>query len=166
MFKRKMPTGTEKNYKSTSILIYTAIAAMLLLTTVISQSCDENPNRKHRVSNVLKLRQLVQKTETQKTSSASVLLFFASYHSSETNRDYVKMFANVQGNYRLIAAPIENIRVVLVDTLNTPFVKIKYFGEEHTDEEICNYIGILKRCRFIIYCPEKYFPEKLLPISL
>jgi hypothetical protein len=140
------------------------LAAILMLAAVFLSSCGVETNYKdNQLSSVFPLRQLVQKTETSKTSDGSYLLFFASYHSQESNADYIKMFAKVSGNYRLISVPIEKIRININDSLTTPTLQVRYNGLPKTDEDV--FESWYERC-FIISCPEKYLPEKLLPISL
>ena len=141
----------------------TTITAMLLLA-VVFLSCNEvSDYKENRLSGVFPLRQLVQKKEINSSSSGNFFLFFASYHSSQNNIDYIKMFAKVSGNYRLISVPIEQIRVNINDSLTIPTLQVKYNGLLKTDEEVCS--DLYNRV-FIISCPEKYLPEKLLPISL
>ena len=125
---------------------------------------EQNDYQENRMSSVFPLRQLVQQTEVNKSSTGRFLLFFATYQSHDTKTDYVKMFAKVNGHYRLISAPIEHIRININDSLAVPTLQIRYEGFEQTDEAICN--GGWYKKAFIISCPEKYLPEKLLPIAL
>lgn len=125
---------------------------------------EQSDYQENRMSSVFPLRQLVQQSETTQSSSGGFALFFATYHSQETKADYVKMFAKVSGNYRLISVPIEHIRININDSLVTPTLQIRYEGLPETDESICN--GGWYKKAYIISCPEKYLPKKLLPIVL
>jgi len=163
--KTSVGTTAKKSSKSRLLFRPTTLAAILMLAAVFSSCTNESDYKTNRLSNIFPLRQLVQKTETYKSSNASMFLFFASYHSSESNTDYIKMFAKVSGNYRLISVPIEKIRINVVDSLIVPTLQIRFNGVEYTDEEICNKSSWIDAA-FIISCPEKYLPEKLLPIGL
>ena len=126
-------------------------------------SCNSEPPRERKTS-VFQLRQLVQNTEKNKYSSANLFFLIGHYSSREGTEINVKVFANVEGAYRFIEIPIENIRVVLVDTISKPTLQISYYSQEMSDESVCNNRWSWEKC--IITCSEEYLPEKLLPIEI
>jgi hypothetical protein len=140
---------------------------MKIILTIISfllLSCSTKPNEKFKTSK-LELRQLVKETEHSTNSSASFFLIAGSYNKKEYTTTTVKMFAKVENRYRLIECDIENIRVVINDSLKIPYLEIEYdTNNKYTDEELLNVYYINKT--YIIYCPEQYLPEKLLPLEL
>jgi len=127
-------------------------------------SCQSVEYKKHS-SSVLELRQLVQGIETSKQSNGFYFLIGGGFSSSETTSTYVKVFAKVEGRYRIIEMPIEYIRISIDNTLKTPNIVLEYESRgKMSDEELINRIYMEKI--FVINCPEQYLPEKLLPIEL
>ena len=126
----------------------------------------------YEVTSPLKLRQLVNLTETEKSSSGSALVFFATYHSQEKNIDYVKVFADVDGSYRFLEIPLQKIRVKLDSTVSTPYIEIHYHYSSHekinlTNSNICDNNSYWFEIKdYTIVCSEQYLPERLLPIDI
>lgn len=147
-----------KNLKLRSHFLYT------MLSLVFFTSCETMSNKKLKSSN-LELRQLVQETETTKYSSASFFLIAGGYSQSEYKETKVKVFAKVDGRYRLIEMPIEYIRINIDNKLSKPNIVIEYeYTSNFTDDEIVSKEFFEKV--YVINCPEQYLPEKLLPIGL
>lgn len=129
-------------------------------------SCGEyNPDGiyKNRQSSVLELRQLVNSKEQITQTSASFFLIAGSLDSRTETNYSVKVFAKVDGYYRVIDIPIYKLRINIDDSLQKPSLVIKYKNEKLSDSEIVNNYSVRE---YIINCPEKYLPEKLLPIEL
>ena len=139
----------------------------LLLYAFLSMlftNCNPQNEEYHYTEN-FELRQLVQETETVKTTKGRFILFFATYYSSESKTDYVKMFAKVDGNYRLVEVPLHIIRLNINDSITTPIMQVRYIGYgKRTNDDVFDrsWYGEV----YIITCPQKYLPEKLLPIEL
>lgn len=151
-----------KKYKISN---YTAIAlyAMLAVVSSLIFSCSEDV--RNFKSSKLELRQLVQQTETKKTSSASYFFLIASYGSSEVKYTTVKVFAKVEKRFRLIEIPIEDVRISINNKLINPNIEIEYkYHKKLMDEELIN-LGWISKV-YVINCPEQFLPEKLLPIGL
>ena len=148
-----------KDYKETKSNAFYTLLALVLFT-----SCEPMIN-KNLKSSKLELRQLVQETETKKTSYALYFLIAGSYSQSEYKETKVKVFAKVENRYRLIEMPIDEIRIAIDNKLTIPNVEIEYVNnEKYSDEELVS--NRWKTKVYIINCPEHYLPEKLLPIGL
>lgn len=142
---------------------------LLLISIVFLFSCSDDKIKYEKTSNI-KLRQLVNSTETEKTSDGSAFVFFATYHSREEDKDYVKVFAEVDGTYRFIKFPIEDIRIKLDSTVTNPYLIIHYYNYtgKHSDSYILseNSLYDITIDNYTVVCSEKYLPEKLLPIDV
>jgi len=136
-------------------------------------SCADNFNG---TTSPLKLRQLSNTSETEKSADGSAFLFFASYHSKEQNVDYVKVFAEVDGEYRFLEIPMEDIRIKIDSTVKVPYVQIEYTYDAINKQQfsstlVCeaikprNMYARVNIVKYIIICPEQYLPERLLPID-
>ena len=137
---------------------------ILLLTVIIFSSCNEESTTKNRQTSVLELRQLVNRTETTKETYGYYFLIGGSINSTESTETYVKVFAKVDGYFRVISIPIEYLRVNIDNKLTKPNLVIKYYGSKYTDSYVANNFRYINH--YIINCPEKYLPENLLPINL
>jgi hypothetical protein len=137
-------------------------------------SCADNFNG---TTSPLKLRQLSNTSETEKSADGSAFLFFASYHSEERNVDYVKVFAEVDGEYRFLEIPMEDIRIKIDSTVKVPYVQIEYTYDavkkhQFSSTLVCeainprNIYARVNIVKYIIICPEQYLPERLLPIDV
>ena len=121
--------------------------------------------KKSFISSKFELRQLVKETENKKESSGVFFLIGGSFHSEELNETKVKCFAKVDGSFRIIEMPIEDIRIRIDNKLKKPNIQVKY--EDYNkleDEKLLNEFFTYKV--YVINCPETYLPEKLLPIEL
>ena len=147
-----------KNLKLRSHFLYT------LLALVLFTSCEPMIN-KNLKSSKLELRQLIQETETKKSTYASYFLIAGSYSQSEYKETKVKVFAKVENRYRLIEMPIDEVRIAIDNKLKIPNIEIEYINHvKYSDEELVSKSYITKV--YVINCPEQYLPEKLLPIGL
>ena len=147
-----------KNLKLRSHFLYT------LLALVLFTSCEPMIN-KNLKSSKLELRQLIQETETKKSTYASYFLIAGSYSQSEYKETKVKVFAKVENRYRLIEMPIDEVRIAIDNKLKIPNIEIEYINNvKYSDEELVSKCYITKV--YVINCPEQYLPEKLLPIGL
>lgn len=142
-------------------------ACKLVLALVLFTSCEPMVD-KNLKSSKLELRQLVQETTTESKTTASFFLISGSYKSNTEEVITIKVFAKVEGRYRFIDIPIEKIRIVIDNELQKPTLEIEYFyREKATDTEVVDYFNHQSfKKLYIIYCPEQYLPEKLLPIGL
>jgi len=73
----------------------------------------------------------------------------------------------VHGLYRLIEFDFNDARIKIDNSINKPYLYLKYTGSEKVPlgELITNPNWFLVTS-YVIVCPEKYLPEKLLPINL
>lgn len=143
-----------------SIILFAVSLALLAGCTSEFTECSD-------VSEVIELRQLVQATEIEKSSGGQFFFAIASYSSSETKQDVVKMFGNVNGGYRLIEAPLSRIKLFLDDSIKTPYIVLKLDGcysQRSADYFIDN--GKYLIDYYEIHCSEKLLPERLIPIAL
>ncbi len=126
------------------------------------KSTEEDNKQK---SSTLELRQLVQETETKKETYGSYFVIGGSFRQSEEKETTVKVFAKVQGRYRLIEMPIDKIRIAINNKLTKPNIVVEYEARnKQTDDDLISHDWFDKV--YIINCPEQYLPEKLLPIGL
>lgn len=126
------------------------------------------------ITKALPLRQLVNNTSVEKHERGSFFLVAGSYSKTEKEVTKVKMFAGVDGSYRLIEVDISKIRIHIDNSIKKPYIKIAVdqysdmnmrrikTDSEATDATVVSYLlqGIH------IYCSEELLPEKLLPIEL
>lgn len=140
---------------------------IVILVVVLFSSCklEESEEYKYRQTSVLELRQLVNKVETNKETFGSYFLIGGSISSKESTDVYVKVFAKVDGYFRVINIPIKELRVNINNKLVKPTLVIKYWDEKLTDSYVLDYRSYSIEY-YIINCPEKYLPENLLPIKL
>jgi hypothetical protein len=142
---------------------------IIIISLIFFSSCEQSSENTFKYTSVFELRQLVKETENVKTSHGSFFLIGGSYNSDEYSKTNVKVFAKVNGAYRFVEIPIEDIRIVINDSLTVPTLQVRY---KTTHGNILNDDQVLQRwcsCHdksYIITCPEKYLPEKLLPIEL
>ena len=146
------------NYRKCFALAY-VLSALVLFT-----SCEPITSKKF-TSSKLELRQLIQQTETQKVTHGYYFIIAGGFDSYENKITTVKVFAKVEGRFRLIEMQIEDVRIAIDNKLKTPNIEIEYTSNiEESDEELLN--GYYSNKVYVINCPEQYLPEKLLPIGL
>ncbi len=140
---------------------------LLLLIIITLSSCSEKDNGyRKRKSSKLELRQLIKETETTKQSNGWFFAIGGGYSNSEYKETVVKVFAKVEGRYRLIEMPISSVRINIDDSLKKPNIEIEYEDDKIGDEELLSDRYSYKTKVYIINCSEQYLPEKLLPINL
>lgn len=119
---------------------------------------------KDRQTSLLELRQLVNSKEETHQSSGSFFFVIGGYNSSSSVEISVKVFAKVDGFYRVINIPIEKLRVNIDNSLEKPNLIVTYYNSKLSDSNVLDSGWAVQT--YIINCPEKYLPEKLLPIEL
>jgi len=123
-------------------------------------------------SSPMKLRQLANVTETEKSSGGTFVLFFATYHSQEKNTDVIKVFAEVDGLYQFIEIPMALVKVKIDNSVATPYIQIRYSCSgsspvQYSNTQLFDRISIgITLTDYVITCPEQYLPERLLPIDV
>ena len=143
---------------------------LILLVTFSLLSCREYVKNEdelylNRTTKSLELRQLVNSENTNTKSYGSYFLIGGSY-SSKTETDIsIKVFAKVDGYFRVVNIPIENVRVNINNKINKPTLQINYTEEKLTASNLLDNHSYNINY-YIINCPERYLPEKLLPIEL
>lgn len=146
----------------------------LILLSVMLSNCEHVPSKVYE-TNSFQLRQLVNKETVSTKSESSFFLISGSYISETQREETLKVFAKVGDSYRFIEISLEDIRIVINDDLNKPEIQFVYEGYGvHGDKRSSDNTAIEDyRNKYsshvkavTIYCPEKYLPEKLLPIEL
>lgn len=141
------------------------LLAVIIVAVIFTTSC-ERYDASDKITNTMELRQLVKTSTTKESSGGSYFLVVAGFSSSKTKVDLVKVFAEVDGMYRLIEMPLKDIRISIDNSLTKPNILIQYrSSSEYTVNELLSphyYVGKT----YILNCPEEYLPEKLLPIGL
>ena len=140
----------------------------LFAILVIVSSCA--PERTLHEFGPYPVRQIEQSSETTKTNSGWFCVAVGSDEEGESQKDLVKAFAEVNGRYQLFSMPMEDVRIVLSDTIKTPYIKIEYMGYNSSsvfsEQELIS-SGFISNVRlFIIHCHPELLPEKLLSIGL
>lgn len=138
---------------------------LLILTLGITLlSCKDE--KKYFFSDEIKLRQLVKETKTEKYSHGSFFLIGGGYSNGEIETTTVKVFGRVDGLYRFMEMNMNEIRIKIDNKLTEPNIVIRYWWRKKvsTDYMIDDYHDY--HSIYIINCPEKFLPEKLLPIEL
>ncbi len=139
----------------------------LLLLSITMFSCVDLMPYRYYYTQPIKLRQLVNDTGVEKSSSAHFFLFAGSYYSDESESTLVKCFGRVGGLYRFIEMDIKDIRIKIDNNLTEPTIIIRYKNNEKVNpNSLLNDNYYSYHTIYIINCPEKYLPEKLLPIEL
>lgn len=143
---------------------------LILLTAFSLLSCREfvkNEDELYltRATKSLELRQLVNSENIGTKSHGSYFLIGGSYSSKTETEVSIKVFAKVDGYFRVVNIPIKEVRVNIDNKLDKPTLQINYTEEKLTSSSLLDY-HVYSINYYIINCPEKYLPEKLLPIEL
>ena len=117
---------------------------------------------KVRHTDTFELRQITSKTDKKESVSGYYFLIGGSFSGEKTENNVIKVFAKVDGYYRVVSFPLEKLRVSIDNALLKPTLKLEYTDTPKTNEDVVNSSGNV----YIINCPEKYLPEKLIPIEL
>lgn len=137
----------------------------LFFASFLMISCKENKHKEY-ISAEFPLRQLVKTEITNKSENGYFFLIAGGYSNTEEQIVVVKVFAKIEGTYRYLELPMENIRININGKYKTPTIQFKnefdytlsqtlfWIGEKRYDGEI------------IINCSEEYLPERLLPIKI
>jgi hypothetical protein len=122
--------------------------------------------QKHYKTKNIPLRQLVKTDEVTKESRGSYFLISGSYSSSESVSTKIKLIGKVNGLYRLIEFNFNDARIKIDNSLTKPHLYIKYtsYGKHSTSALLDDKWYDINS--FVIVCPEKYLPEKLLSIEI
>lgn len=114
------------------------ILLFLTITTISCANKTEAPDEiyRDRETSVLELRQLVNSKEVSKQSYGSFFLIGGSFSSNETTEIYVKVFAKVDGYFRVISIPIEQLRINIDNTIEKPNLVILYHSDKRRDSEV------------------------------
>lgn len=137
---------------------------LFLLLTVSSCMGTETPS--FYLSEEIPLRQLVKTEKVSKSENGYFFLIIGEYSSREEQAVVVRVFAKVEGMYRYLEFPMENIRININEKYKTPTIQFKSEFNYTLDQTLFwieekNYSG-----EIIINCSEEYLPEKLLPIKI
>jgi hypothetical protein len=128
-------------------------------------SCNV-PEPKHYKTENIQLRQLVKTDEVTKESHASYFLISGSYSSREEVNTTIKLIGKVNGLYRLIEFDFNDARIKIDNSLTKPHLYIKYSSYDKRNTSTLLNHRRYDISSYVIVCPEKYLPEKLLPINL
>jgi hypothetical protein len=118
------------------------------------------------------IRQIIKSVRTVKesNSSGSYFIVAASYSSSGTERveTRVNMFINGGNGFQFVSIDLENIRIKIDNTLTKPHlsIKTKFSWLPELSELIRIHRVRPEMFTITIHCPEKFLPERLLPLGL
>lgn len=138
---------------------------IFLLITILFASCGTSSEWS---THPLPLRQLVKSADTSEYKKGAYFLIWASYSEGKVTSERIKMYAEVEGVYRLLEYPIEWVGIKIDNQVEIPYLLISSEvsvgdGQEPSDWKIINSYN---NKTITLVCAEKYLPEKLLPISL
>jgi hypothetical protein len=120
-------------------------------------SCDSDSGYKNYKTDKIYLRQ---------EASGSYFLVVGSGSYEERTETKIKLMGKVNGYYRLIEFDFVDVRIKVDNSIKNPYLIIKYQSNNKlTTNEILNNDNWYTT-GYVIVCPEKYLPERLLPISL
>ena len=139
------------------------IISSLLLFTI---SCKEKKDKDFYLSEEIPLRQLVKTDTINKSENGFFFLIAGGYSNTEEQITVVKVFARIEGTYRYLELPLENIRININEKYKTPTIQFKDEGERRLDD-VLYWVGEKQYSgEIIINCCEEYLPERLLPIKI
>lgn len=145
--------------------ILTLLVCLSLLFTV---SCREKKvkDKDFYLSEEFPLRQLVKTEITNKSENGYFFLIVGVYSNTEEQITVVKVFAKIEGTYRYLELPLENIRININEKYKTPTIQFRDEGERRLDD-VLYWVGEKQYSgEIIINCSEEYLPERLLPIKI
>jgi hypothetical protein len=139
--------------------------SILILLLAVLSACN-TPINHYKTDRIL-LRQLVKTTEITKSASASYFLILGTASYSEESKTTIKVMGKVHGLYRLIEFDFNDARIKIDNSINKPYLYLKYTGSKKVSlGELITHPNWYIVTSYVIVCPEKYLPEKLLPINL
>lgn len=127
-------------------------------------SCDIREPKNYKTDKIY-LRQLVKVDKVTKEVSGSYFLVIGSGSYQERTETKIKLMGKVNGYYRLIEFDFVDVRIKIDNSIEDPYLVIKYQSyDKLKTNELINENWYTTG--YVIVCPEKYLPERLLPISL
>lgn len=139
---------------------------LLIITVILFTSCKDMTDKVFK-TDTFELRQLVNNEVLNQKTYGSYFLITASYRSETERNDIVKVFAKVDGAYRLIKFNLEDVRIVIDNSLTKPYLQYKYtFHKQLTNDKVIEFDEYDSDFVPIIHCAEKYLPERLLQIDI
>ena len=143
-----------------------AIITLIVIFFVLCTSINACFSVNEYYSGKLPLRQLKKVETSEKSSSGGFFVFIGGYSYSEKEDIKIQMLANTGSYYKFIEVKIKDIAIRIDNKIEIPYIQIKYYHEcaLSNDDIIDDFKWYSSSV--IITCPEKYLPEKLLPIEL
>lgn len=96
-------------------------------------------------------------------------LFFGigGFSSSENQELYVHTMVQAESGFQYFKIPLSKIRINIDNKLEKPFLEmiVDEDATHYTSEEIINK-SAWRYEKVVVHCPEKYLPERLLPLEL
>lgn len=135
---------------------------LFLFIGILFISCDDTQLFN---TDKFELRQLLNKEQVSQNTHGAYFLIVGEYSSETEYNDIVKVCAKVNNQYRFLQFNIKKVRIEIDNNLTKP--QIQYFYKDWgqlSNERIFEYER--NQDYIVIYCPEQYLPEKLLPIEL
>lgn len=142
--------------------------ALLLLFVLLSGCRDGEGVR----SKKYELRQLATKNSTSVNSSAWFFIAAGSASSSTEEEFMVSVFVKLDTSYCFMKINSNNLRIMIKDGVEKPYLLTKYSGTRILYED--EYNRLIKTdsdswCSCVTYtivCSESMLPERLLPIDI
>jgi len=130
---------------------------VILFVIIYLPSCD-----KHDEYINCELRQLVSSEKTSEHASAFFVLGFGAYDESKEQVQTIECFAKIKGVYVYKKFPLTRVSINIDNSIMKPTMILHYqriYIESGPNDDVNLY-------EVTINCPERYLPEKLLPIEL
>lgn len=145
------------------------IFVFLLLIIVVASCIDRSKIRK---THNMPLRQMVQVEKSTYVEQASFFLLSGSYDKYKIEEQRIKVFASDNGIYKYIDIPFDKIGITIDNTVEVPYMYILYrdlrdmgSNDVRVNQLLDNYFKFDVE-NYVVVCPEKYLPSKLLPIEI
>jgi len=118
-------------------------------------------------SRILELRQLSKKEVKSKSMQGGLFFGVGGFSSSEKQELYINTIVKTESGFQYFKIPLSKIRINIDNKLEKPFLEmiVDFHAIDDSSEENI-YKGDWRYEKVIIHCPEKYLPERLLPIEL
>lgn len=143
---------------------------LILLLIWFGISCEDRYNRYH--DETYRIRQLVKSKDTTKHASGSFFLITGGYSSTEKTELKVNMFIETKDGFKMVSINLSTVIVRIDNSIDKPYLRVTYWNSNPRsiadsiyDAEVWG-DSSFNKTKIIIHCPEKYLPERLLPLEL
>lgn len=140
------------------------ITGVFLLFSIVA--CVPDRQKSYIIDNV-EMRQLQNGSANENSVHVSYFMFIGNIEGQSEEVEYVKMFINIDGYYKFVKLPMNDVYIKINNSVDKPYLKVKYSWYDKLKlsriirDDYNNYYQ-----KYIIICPEEYLPENMSPINL